>query len=137
MAHHQCTSSYNPLKPLPAFYTTDEWRTLRAAIISRDKGTCQYCGEPAETADHVRPRYCGGSDDADNLVASCHACNAFAGSREFASFEEKRAWLLERMTRDEPPTEEEPKYVEIVIKRPRPQRDPAKQVLEMLRQVGL
>ena len=46
---------------------------------------CGYCGVSemevgAElTIDHFHPRSRGGSDDMDNLVYACHACNEFKG----------------------------------------------------------
>src|SRR5688500_14116368 len=46
---------------------------------------CGYCGVRegdvgAElTVDHFQPRSRGGTDDADNLVYCCHACNEFKG----------------------------------------------------------
>ncbi len=45
--------------------------------------SCGYCGvEEGEigaelTVDHFQPRSRGGSDDFDNLVYACHACNEF------------------------------------------------------------
>lgn len=46
---------------------------------------CGYCGTTEASAgaeltvDHFRPRSRHGSDDADNLVYCCHACNEFKG----------------------------------------------------------
>ena len=56
-------------------------QTLRARYDFR----CGYCGirevdAGAElTVDHFQPRSHGGSDDTDNLVYCCHACNEFKG----------------------------------------------------------
>ena len=36
---------------------------------------CVFCGEPTQTLDHWIPKSAGGSDDDDNLVASCDPCN--------------------------------------------------------------
>ena len=36
---------------------------------------CAYCGESAQTIDHVVPRSAGGEDAAPNLVPACRACN--------------------------------------------------------------
>ena len=47
---------------------------------------CGYCGvsevdSGAElTLDHFQPRSQGGTDEVDNLVYCCHACNAYKGT---------------------------------------------------------
>lgn len=57
-------------------------RDKRLAIYLRDGWRCVWCGEsggdadaPGMTLDHLRPRTEGGSNEADNLVTSCLACN--------------------------------------------------------------
>ncbi len=46
---------------------------------------CQWCGRdlarPDVTADHVKPRACGGEDSWDNLVIACSDCNERRGSK--------------------------------------------------------
>lgn len=37
---------------------------------------CQYCGQAAQTYDHLWPRAQGGPDSTDNLVPVCRSCNA-------------------------------------------------------------
>lgn len=55
-------------------------RRLRYEILRRDDYACRYCGGRAPdvqlTVDHILPVALGGSDEADNLVAACAACNA-------------------------------------------------------------
>jgi 5-methylcytosine-specific restriction endonuclease McrA len=77
-----------------AFYQSSHWRALRAAVLERDDHICQYCGDGAIQADHVKPRRKGGPDTMANLVACCTSCNRVAGDRVFASVERKKAWLL-------------------------------------------
>lgn len=52
----------------------------RFDIFTRDGFKCRYCGKTSvETTlviDHVIPFSKGGSEDDDNLVTSCQACNA-------------------------------------------------------------
>lgn len=57
----------------------------RAAVRTAYGGRCGYCGVH-ETAvggelelDHYHPRAAGGSDDIENLVYACTACNRFKG----------------------------------------------------------
>jgi HNH endonuclease len=58
-----------------------EHQALRERYVFR----CGYCGiSEADagallTTDHFQPRSRGGSDEPDNLVYSCHACNEFKG----------------------------------------------------------
>jgi 5-methylcytosine-specific restriction endonuclease McrA len=37
---------------------------------------CAYGAAPADTADHVVPKSRGGTDDKDNVVPACRACNS-------------------------------------------------------------
>jgi hypothetical protein len=51
------------------------------ALFLRDRYLCCYCGDlfadnrPLLTRDHVQPLSRGGSDQWDNVVTSCRACN--------------------------------------------------------------
>ena len=59
----------------------------RLAIYLRDGLACCYCERGVEdgvklTLDHVVPRCCGGSNDSDNLVTSCHSCNSRRRNRK-------------------------------------------------------
>lgn len=47
----------------------------RRGVFARDEGRCQYCGDQAESIDHVVPRARGGTHTWDNVVAACRPCN--------------------------------------------------------------
>ncbi|MFD4292546.1 HNH endonuclease [Rhodococcus sp. NPDC058505] len=47
----------------------------RAALMHRDRFRCAYCGDKAETIDHVVPRSRGGEHTWENCVACCAPCN--------------------------------------------------------------
>jgi len=47
----------------------------RRGVFLRDDGTCQYCGNRAESIDHVIPRSRGGEHVWENVVAACRPCN--------------------------------------------------------------
>lgn len=47
----------------------------RRAIFARDDNRCQYCGEHADSIDHVVPRSKGGPHSWDNVAAACRSCN--------------------------------------------------------------
>jgi 5-methylcytosine-specific restriction endonuclease McrA len=74
-------------------------------ILERDRYRCQYCGldgmanfenSLVMSVDFVLPRSQKGSKKAENLVASCRACNVIKGRRVFKNFEEAKAYVLER-----------------------------------------
>ena len=60
-------------------------KTALQALRQRYVFQCGYCGitetenGAALTVDHFHPRSQGGSDDSDNLVYCCHACNEQKG----------------------------------------------------------
>lgn len=53
------------------------WRAPlnRRSVFARDEYRCQYCGDPAESIDHVIPRSRGGEHCWENVVAACRPCN--------------------------------------------------------------
>lgn len=53
----------------------------RAGVLRRDGRRCAYCGDRADTIDHVIPRSRGGKHTWDNCVAACRACNARKADR--------------------------------------------------------
>jgi len=52
---------------------------FRRFILRRDKYTCQYCGDRADTVDHMKPVSKGGLDTPQNCVAACTVCNQVKG----------------------------------------------------------
>ena len=53
----------------------------RKNILVRDNYTCQYCKKHSKalTVDHVVPKFRGGQDSWENLVAACKNCNQIKG----------------------------------------------------------
>ncbi len=47
----------------------------RSNIFIRDFNTCQYCGNNAESIDHIIPKSKGGEHVWSNVVACCKKCN--------------------------------------------------------------
>lgn len=64
-------------RPMP------QLRLSRHSILARDNYTCQYCGAKGRelTIDHVVPRWVGGGQAWDNLVACCRRCNLKKGDK--------------------------------------------------------
>ena len=51
------------------------WRERRRIILKMHDDQCYWCGDEANTVDHIKPRHEGGIDSLDNLVAACQRCN--------------------------------------------------------------
>lgn len=47
----------------------------RRAVFARDGHLCQYCGDMADSIDHVVPRSRGGPHEWENVAAACRPCN--------------------------------------------------------------
>ena len=61
---------YQVKRPIPRL------RLSRHSILARDNYECQYCGAKKDlTIDHVIPRWVGGPQSWENLVACCRKCN--------------------------------------------------------------
>jgi 5-methylcytosine-specific restriction endonuclease McrA len=56
----------------------------RRGVFLRDEDRCQYCGDRAETLDHVVPRSRGGLHIWENVVAACRPCNVTKADRLLA-----------------------------------------------------
>lgn len=62
---------YTVRRPMP------QLRLSRHSVLARDNYICQYCGVRGKdlTIDHVVPRWVGGENSWENLVACCRKCN--------------------------------------------------------------
>lgn len=60
------------------------WRKVRDAYL-RAHRECELCGAPANEVDHIMPIRRGGTHDAENLQALCHACH----SRKTATYDNR------------------------------------------------
>jgi 5-methylcytosine-specific restriction endonuclease McrA len=47
----------------------------RRAVFARDNHRCGYCGNAADSIDHVMPRSRGGTNVWENVIAACRGCN--------------------------------------------------------------
>ena len=61
--------------------SSSRWRKRRAIILKMHDECCVYCGDEANTVDHVIPISKGGTDDPNNLVAACSRCNYSLGNK--------------------------------------------------------
>ena len=92
---------------------SDSLRGYGHTIHIKYNFACQYCGYDGRafpnwlqlTVDHVIPRSCGGTDDDNNKVTACQACNSITSRMKFApgveisqALEEKRERVLSRQT---------------------------------------
>jgi 5-methylcytosine-specific restriction protein A len=58
------------------------WPRLRLAVLERDGWRCYRCGGRATEVDHIVPVHLGGSDEPENLAATCRRCHASKTGRE-------------------------------------------------------
>ena len=67
---------------------TRKWRALRLRILARDGHTCAYCGQAADTVDHILPvrKHPDQAMNPENLISACRACNSKKGSRSQGVF---------------------------------------------------
>lgn len=72
---------------------SDRTRRNFGRVMKRDGGRCRYCGELADSVDHVMPWAYRPNNSPSNLVAACMRCNLIASDLVFASFEAKRAYI--------------------------------------------
>lgn len=60
-------------------------KRLRFEVFARDGFACRYCGAQSDVAklvvDHIVPVCAGGTNDIENLVTACVACNAGKGPK--------------------------------------------------------
>jgi 5-methylcytosine-specific restriction endonuclease McrA len=70
---------------------------FRQQIFEAWQHQCAYCGDPADTLDHVKPRHKGGATVTTNLVPACRPCNRKKGSEEWQQwFNQQDSYLLDR-----------------------------------------
>ena len=50
-------------------------------VLARDKYECAYCGQTADTVDHIHPKALGGRHTWENAVSACRICNARKGNK--------------------------------------------------------
>ena len=61
--------------------SSTRWRKRRALILKMHDYCCVYCGDEANSVDHVIPLAKGGTDHPLNLVACCSRCNSAFGDK--------------------------------------------------------
>lgn len=65
-------------------------KKIRELVYAKCNGHCAYCGREIAykdmQVDHIHPQYKGGSDDIDNLLPSCRACNFRKGTLSVEQF---------------------------------------------------
>jgi len=64
-----------------------DWKRVRLAVLARDGYTCAYCGQDANTVDHVVSIKAGGDPlSLENCVSACRRCNSVKGSRSHLTY---------------------------------------------------
>jgi len=66
---------------------TRKYKKARLLVLARDAYTCGYCGQDADTVDHVQSIKSGGDPvSLENMIACCRRCNSAKGSRSQGVF---------------------------------------------------
>jgi 5-methylcytosine-specific restriction endonuclease McrA len=65
---------------------------FRARIFLAWGHACAYCGEQADTLDHVLPRSQGGLTVMENLVPACRRCNGSKSSADWREWFAAQPW---------------------------------------------
>jgi HNH endonuclease len=71
---------------------------IREQVRRRAQYACEFCGRSEInigsqlTIDHFHPKSKGGSDDLDNLIYACHACNEYKYNYWPSSKDAPRLW---------------------------------------------
>lgn len=64
-----------------------KYKAQRLIVLARDGYECAYCGQDANTVDHIVSLKSGGDPIAlDNMVACCTRCNSRKGARSQGVF---------------------------------------------------
>jgi len=64
-----------------------KYKAQRLKVLNAGGWVCYYCGQDADTVDHVIPIVSGGDPmSIDNMVPACKRCNSAKGSRSEGAF---------------------------------------------------
>lgn len=85
----------------------DSLRGYGYRVNKRDGFICKYCGFDGRsfhnwlqlTIDHILPRGQGGSDDDNNKITVCHACNSITSRMKFLKDKTKEGIIQEKIQR--------------------------------------
>lgn len=53
----------------------NDWKILAEKVRTRDKYTCQRCGNKASDIHHIVPRAISKNDNQENLICLCSSCH--------------------------------------------------------------
>lgn len=73
---------------------------FRHSIFEAWDRLCGYCGEPATTLDHVKPKVKGGLTVRSNLIPACRGCNCRKGHADMLDwFRQQHFWRADQEQR--------------------------------------
>jgi hypothetical protein len=72
------------------YASTPTWS--KRGLLRRDQHRCAYCGQKADTVDHLLPQSRGGQNTWQNTVAACIRCNNHKANRTPAEAGMTLAW---------------------------------------------
>ena len=76
----------------------------RKQIYNKYNGRCAYCGDKIDykdmQVDHIKPKYLGGTDDIENLMPSCRACNFYKSTFSLEDFRKRLMTIPKRLEKN-------------------------------------
>lgn len=83
-------------KPIP--------KKVREQIYEKYYGHCAYCGCEIEykemQVDHIKPVYLDGTDDMENYMPACRACNFYKSTMSIERFREQVSTINQRLEKE-------------------------------------
>jgi len=80
-------------KSYDEYLKSPAWRTIRSAVMTRDKHECRICGKEADHAHHHKYPKDWNDDSLDNCIAVCSACHERThGLSKRVELEPHRTW---------------------------------------------
>jgi 5-methylcytosine-specific restriction endonuclease McrA len=80
--------------PYTSAMSSSDVNATRMGVLRRDNHKCGYCGNDADTWDHIQPQSRGGEDTWLNTIAACVWCNSRKGN---STLEEIGKWSPEKL----------------------------------------
>lgn len=88
---------HEPLALLVTVHPKIAKKLFRESIYKAWDYKCTYCGEEANSLDHIVPRFKGGRTVRSNLAPACKKCNHSKGSEEWTQwFQRQTSWNQEK-----------------------------------------
>lgn len=83
---HQSLDKLEQIREQTRLRVAKHREKVRNALIGSNERICAYCGNVADTIDHLIPKVKGGVDEEWNIVPSCKSCNSSKKDKDLCDF---------------------------------------------------